>query len=374
MIKVLDVYIIKQFIKNFLFGILSFVLIFILVDLFENLDKFIDNNLKIEAIFTYYIYFIPEILKLITPVAMLLATLFTVSRFNTYSEMVAINSSGVSLFRFSYPLLFFGILITVFSVYFNGWIVPKSNSLKLNFERTYLKKNLIAGNIQNLHIQDAENRILAMGNYNESEKTGLNISYQIFKKDSPSVMTKRFDIKKMIWDSLRSEWKLHNILEREFDSANSEIIVFFDSAYVSEIADIGKIYISPSQIIRKQMKPDEIMLPDLKEFINAMEESGQTVLRAKVDYYSKISFPFANIITILFGISYNSHKRKGSTALQFGISILITFIYLGFVKISQTFGYNGDISPLLTAWMANIVFFLISILLLFRGKFFKSIS
>ena len=369
--KILDKYILTQFLKNFFFGILAFILIFLLVDLFENIDKFIDNNLNFEAIITYYIYFIPEILKLITPVAMLLATLFTISRFNTYSEMVSINSAGISLLRFSIPLLVFGLLVTLFSIYFNGWIVPKSNSLKLNFERSYLKKNLISGNIQYLHIQDSENRILAIGNYNESDKTGLNVSYQIFDKADPSSIKSRFEIKKMIWDSLKSDWKLHGITKREFDTINSEKLTLLDTLYASEIPEIVKIYLTPAQIIRKQLKPDEIMLSDLKEFIDAMEESGQTVLKAKVDYYSKISFPFANIITILFGISYNSHKRKGSAALQFGISILITFIYLGFIKISQTFGYNGDISPLLTAWMANIVFFLISIALLFRENILK---
>lgn len=369
--KILDKYILIQFLKNFAFGILAFVLIFLLVDLFENIDKFIDNNLKFEAIITYYIYFIPEILKLITPVAMLLATLFTISRFNTYSEMVSINSAGISLIRFSIPLLVFGLAVTMFSIYFNGWIVPKSNSLKLNFERTYLKKNLISGNIQNLHIYDSENRILAIGSYNESDKSGLNVSYQIFNDANPSSMSFRFEIKKILWDSVKNDWKFMNIVKREFDSLNSEKLLFMDTLFASEIPEIEKIYITPAQIIRKQLKPDEIMLPDLKDFIDAMEESGQTVLKAKVDYYSKISFPFANIITILFGISYNSHKRKGSAALQFGISILITFIYLGFIKISQTFGYNGDISPLLTAWLANIVFFLISLTLLFRESILK---
>jgi lipopolysaccharide export LptBFGC system permease protein LptF len=27
-----------------------------------------------------------------------------------------------------------------------------------------------------------------------------------------------------------------------------------------------------------------------------------------------------------------------------------------FLQISQAFGYNGDLNPLLTAWLANIIF------------------
>lgn len=345
-------------------------IIFILVDLFENLDKFIDKNLTTGLIFQYYLYFIPEILKLITPVGMLLATLFTMSRLITYNEMTTINSSGMSIYRFAFPLMLFGTIITIVSLYFNGWIVPKLNSEKLRIERNYLDKNKISGVIQNLHIQDSENLILAIGTYNESEKKASNVTLQYFDKKDLSKLIYRFDVKTMKWDSVKNEWRLYNIVERKFDTTSFEIFSYIDSGYASEIAGIGKIYLSPSHIIKKQLKPDELLLADLKEFINSMEESGQNVSKAKVDYYSKISFPFANIVVILFGLSLSFGRRKSGAALQFGISILVTFIYLGFIKISQTFGYSGDINPILTAWLANITFSLIAIVNLIRVNVF----
>ncbi|MEP7146872.1 MAG: LptF/LptG family permease [bacterium] len=368
--KILDIYILKQFVKNFFFGLLCFVIIFVLVDLFENIDKFIDKNLSGFLIFQYYLCFIPEILKLITPVGMLLATLFTISRFNNYSEMTAINSAGVSLYRFTFPILLFGMLMTVFSIYFNGWIVPESNSQKFTLERNHLDKNQIQGIIPNLHIQDSENQIITISSYNESDKTGTNSSIQIFDKSNLSRLDFRFDIKFMKWDQAKNEWKLIGVSKREFDSASSEKISFMDTVNISSIPEIKKIYLSPAQILSKQLKPDELKLSDLNNFINTMEESGQNVSKTKVDYYSKISFPFANIVVILFGISLNSGKRKGGAALQFGISILIAFVYLGFVKVSQTFGYNGEISPIITAWLANIIFFIIAVLNLVRKNIF----
>ena len=43
--------------------------------------------------------------------------------------------------------------------------------------------------------------------------------------------------------------------------------------------------------------------------------------------------------------------------MEFGIALAVCFIYMIFLKVSQAFGYNGDMSPLLTAWLANILFF-----------------
>lgn len=369
--KILDKYILYQYIKNFLFGIISFLLIFVLVDLFENIDKFIDNKLSNYLIFLYYIYFIPEILKLIIPVGILLATLFTTSKFNTYSEMTAINSSGISIYRFALPIFIFGIFITLFSIYFNGWIVPKANASKFSIERTYLNKNKLPGFIQNFHIQDSENHIITFGNYNEKDKSGSNVSIQIFENSNISTLKYRYDSKSMNWDSVKSEWKLISVIQRNFDSANAINFKLYDTVYASALPEVNKIYLSPSQILKKQLKPDELLLTDLKEFIDVMEEGGQNVIRSKVDYYSKISFPFANLVVILFGISLSSNKRKGGAAIQFGLSILVTFIYLGFIKVSQTFGYNGDISPLFTAWLANITFLILALVNLLRARYFK---
>jgi lipopolysaccharide export system permease protein len=101
-----------------------------------------------------------------------------------------------------------------------------------------------------------------------------------------------------------------------------------------------------------------------------MEESGQDISKAKIDYYSKISFPFANIIVILFGISISTNRRWSGAALQFGISILIAFLYLGFIRVSQTFGYNGEMDPVLTAWLANIVFSIFAVANLIKTRLF----
>jgi lipopolysaccharide export system permease protein len=94
----------------------------------------------------------------------------------------------------------------------------------------------------------------------------------------------------------------------------------------------------------------------LKEFIANQENAGQDVARWLVDFHSKISFPFASVIVVLFGVPFASQRRRGGVGVQLGISLLICFIYLIFMKVSQVFGYNGDIDPLLTAWAANLLF------------------
>jgi len=359
-LKLIDRYILKHFIQNLFFGLICFLVIFILVDLFENLDRFIDKKISLILGIQYYLYFIPEILKLVTPVAVLLSSLFTASRFVNYSELTAMKSAGISIYRYLLPIMLFGILLTGFSVYFNGWIVPKANNKKLMLERFYLGKNQIISQLSNLYIQDKKNRIITINAFDKNSNTATQISIQEFNPDSLNKLQFRADSRQMVWDSLKKDWKLIETNLRKFDNINREEISFYPSVYISELKMINSISLDPDLILKKQLKPEELQLDEFKEFVDNLERSGQEVTKAKIDYYSIISFPFASLVTILFGVSVSSNQRKGGAALQFGISILVSFIYLGFVKISQIFGYNGDIPPLLTAWLANIIFFIIS--------------
>jgi len=350
----IDKYIVAQFIKIFLFALLCFVLIFILVDMFENLDRFIDNKLNFGMILNYYLYFIPEIIKLISPISVLLATLFTVGRMINFNEIVAVKNAGVSLLRFMMPFIAVGVVVTGLSLYFNNWIVPEANKKKFFIERNYLGKYKHAEGLNKLYFQDSKNQLVLIDLFKEVGLTANKVSIQLYKPDSLTVLVKRVDAEQMKWETGR--WILINAIERDFTGGSEELKIY-EQIQPEEIEGLNKINLVPQQITKKQLKPDELNYGELDDFIQSMRKGGQSVDRQLVDFYSKISFPFSNLIVIIFGISISTgSKRRKGLAMQFGISILVSFIYLGFVKISHSFGYNGDLNPLLTAWLANIAF------------------
>jgi lipopolysaccharide export system permease protein len=232
----------------------------------------------------------------------------------------------------------------------------------LEIERNYLGRNQIISTISNIYIQDSKSRFITIGLYDKPTKTCNLVSIQIFNNDSLNVMTDRYDARQMLWDSTIKDWKLSDVYHRQFGTQNSENLTFINNINISDIDIIKKINIDPDLILKKQLKPEELNLSEFSEFIDNLSKSGQDIAKAEVDYHSIISFPFATLVTIIFGVSVSSNRRKGGAALQFGISILVSFVYLGFVKISQIFGYNGDVNPILTAWLANIIFLSISVL------------
>ncbi|HMK39328.1 MAG TPA: LptF/LptG family permease, partial [Bacteroidota bacterium] len=337
------------FVTTSLFALLAVIVVFIVIDAFEKLDDFIDKQAGWGIIVQYYVFFIPEIIKLIIPVAMLLASLFVTARLSTQNELTAMKSSGISLYRIMAPFVGVALIVSAASVYFNGWVVPLANQKKFLIERVYLHKDVVSASGANIYIQDTRTRILSLGYYDDARFIATRVSIQDFSPDDPTVMTERMDAVSMAWDSASRGWTLYTGTHRWIDGDSERLEQF-------SLRPAGQLHFDPEDLRKKQEKPDEMDYYTLRQFIRNQENAGQDVARWLVDFYSKISFPFASVIVVLFGVPFASQKRRGGVGVQLGISLLICFIYLIFMKVSQVFGYNGDINPLLTAWSANIMF------------------
>ena len=109
-------------------------------------------------------------------------------------------------------------------------------------------------------------------------------------------------------------------------------------------------------------------LTELREFANDQLLAGNDPTRAEIEYHSRIAFAFASFVCVLFGLPLSANKRKGGLAIQFGISLAVTFIYLVFMKVSHAFGKNGVLEPILTAWFANLVFLVFALINLIRVR------
>jgi lipopolysaccharide export system permease protein len=347
--KLLDRYIIKQFLLTALFGIVAFTIIFIVIDLMEKLDDFLDRKAEVMVIVEYYLAFTPEMIKLMTPVAILLSSLFTTGKLSNNNELTAMKSSGVSLYRFMLPMMIIALVISVLSVYFNGWIVPYANQQKFKIERIYVQRNYETTARSNIYLQDGPRRIVYMSYFDRATSMGSHASIQDFSDSNLISIARRVDAQQIQWDSTSGKWTMINATIRVFENQREEV------RRVDRLT-MDTLHFVPIDIVKKEDKPDEMNYFELQRFIKRQQQTGNDVARWQVDFYSKVSFPFASFIVVLFGVPFSFGKRRGGLAVQFGIAVAVCFIYLIFMKTSQVFGYNGDLHPLLTAWLANLIF------------------
>ena len=360
MMKIIDIYLVKQFLLTMLFSLLTFLAIFIVIDLMEHIDEFIDYEVPLSIILKYYVVFLPQMIRYMTPIAVLLAALFVTGKMSDQNELTALKSSGMSLYRYMAPFIVTTILISLFSVYFGGFVAPLSNKIKVGIERDYMDWGTIkSGN--NIFFQDSKTRIVTIASYNVHTERANIISIQDYDANQLTKMVRRIDAHKMKFDTSSSAWILSNGIKRIFGDT-SQTAAEFDTL---EITDL---HFTPNDVIKKQIKNEEMTLTELQELADDHLKTGNNPRRPQIEYHSIIAFAFASVITVLFGLPLSSSKRKGGLALQVGINLVITFSYLVFMSISQAFGKNGVMSPILTAWFANGVFFVAAMVNIARAQ------
>ncbi len=349
-IKIIDRYVLKKFLSILLMAIIVFLVIFHVVDIIEKIDRFLKNKMTFIQILTFYYYQLPFYISIAIPMSMLLASVFTIGTLAKHNELTALKASGISLHRFSLPILIVGFFISVTSFFFEDFIVIPASRVRIEIEKNQMKRHRKYRKkiFNNITFQESKNRNIVIERFYLKDVTAKNITIQESKNN---ILTKRIDAKNMIWIPENKKWQIRNFKIREFSSDNKEIVseIFTDSLFTLDI--------TPNDISMLNRKPEEMRYNELMAFIKRLQISGNNTRRWEVNLHYKIAFPFTNFIVILFGLPLTVMKNRKSTSVGAGLSLLIIFIYYAFIKFGQVLGFEGDLSPILGAWLGNIIFF-----------------
>ncbi|NJN48975.1 MAG: YjgP/YjgQ family permease [Alkalinema sp. RL_2_19] len=141
-VSVLDRYLLKQLLLPFLFGVAAFSSIGVSVGaLFDLIRKITTVNLPFEIALQVFFLQIPLYISYALPMSTLLATLMMYSRLSTDSELIAMRSAGISLYRLIMPAVALSLMITATSFAFNEAIVPAANYRATTTLETALKED-----------------------------------------------------------------------------------------------------------------------------------------------------------------------------------------------------------------------------------------
>ncbi len=358
MLKILDGMLLRRFLMNLFVAIVSWIVIFVILNIIENLSKFLDNGATLSQFLLYYLYFIPFVIKITLPIAVLLSALFALNSFAQNDEIIAQLAAGISLYRILRPVLIVSLFISILSGLFDEFVVPLSNQKRLdlyNYEISH-KARPSEKSRSNIFVQDSTGRKYVIKYYNGKSKEARSVSIQTFDN---SRLSERIDAKKMIWKDGR--WLLKDGRVRIFKNQDETFYTFKDSVF-------SQTELKPNDLLIIQKKPEEMSLRELNYFIKNQRMIGSDVKKWLVERHLKISVPFINFIVVLLIAPFAARKKRSGIGLSFGVSLLISFIYFIIIRFGQVLGYQGTLSPLLAAWMGNIIFFTLGLISFYSAQ------
>ena len=353
-------HVIQRLLKGFVFFIASLIVFFIVLHWVEYSDDFLDGGATVWEVFTvFYPSYIPEIIRLTSPLALFLACIYITGTLAQELQLIALQTSGVSLYRLMRPYVLVGSLITIAMFGFNGWVVPRTNEVVVRYENEYLPHGKKTVNVSELHRQNTPNTILSVGYYDRTRKRAHDVSLQQFADTSQLVA--RLDAERMEWIDSLSTWRLRDVIQRTFarDTMAETQHTTLDTT----------LQVYPRDLARSQNDVAAMTLPVARNYLAALRRAGVANLeRPLVAYYNKFAYPFANLILVLIGVPLAAVRRRGGQAVRFAIGLFTAFVYLSLQKLTEPFGYAGTLPPSLTAWLPHLTFALVALFILWRTR------
>jgi len=352
-LKILDKYIIKKFLGTFFFSLALIIVIAVIFDISEKLDDFIERKAPFNAIvFDYYFNFIPYFANLFAPLFVFISVIFFTARLAANTEIVAILNSGISFRRMLYPYFLAATFLACLSFYFNGWVIPHSNKVKLEFENQYIK-NPVEFKDRNLHRQISPGVFMYMEGYNNTENVGYRFSLERIENGKRNWF---LNSDRIVWDSTTSKWRIENYYIRTISG-------FKETLRTGRQMDTT-LSIKPTDFKRRLNIIDAMDTPTLNRFIQEEISQGSENINAYlIEKYRRVAVPFSTFILMLIGVSLSSKKVRGGIGVQLGFGIFLSFSYILFQQFSNTFAINGSIPPLIAVWIPNTIFAFIALYL-----------
>lgn len=353
--KILREYILGEFLKPLVACFILFISLSWIIDLFDHLDEIVKAKVPLFVLCDYYFSLTPFIFVNISPIIIILATIFTLTILNKHNEIMAIKSMGVNLWSVIWIFLGFGIVMSILNFSVNELVKPNSYLHSINLKEDYFKpqgsreKNQIMNDIT---LYGSENRIFIINSYDVKRQQISNIT--ISENNARNELSRQIVAKRAQW--LEGFWVFYDCIITDYDNGR---IKGTPQIFKEKVILIDE---KPQDIQRANLQPDLMSYWQLKKYIRRLKSSGFKANKELVTFYNKLAFPLANFIIIFFAVPFTlTRERSENMFLGVATSIGISFSYWGVNAVSLSLGKIGMLPPLLAAWLTNIVFALVGI-------------
>jgi lipopolysaccharide export system permease protein len=243
--------------------------------------------------------------------------------------------------------------LAILSFILINFIIPTANKHRLAFEERFIRNRYMFSDM-NVHRQIEPGTYIYLESYNNVDNIGYKFALEKFVKNK---LTYKLIADNIVWDSLKNKWHVNNYSARRIGD-------------LKEVLKVGATFdtlinMYPKDFGTRLNNVETMNYFELNAFIEKERMKGSDeVPFFLIEKYQRMTMPFSTFILTLIGVALASRKVRGGIGLHIGLGILLSFSYILFMQISNTFAQYGGLHPLLASWIPNILFLVIAIVLL----------
>ena len=353
----LVIYILKKIIPLFIGAMFFFALVLNLVDLFMNISTYLQNNSPAKDILKVMLYYTPKTIWYAVPVAILFSTSYALSDMYAANEIQALLASGVSLFRFTAPLVIISFIMSFGLFAFENAFVVETYEKKTTLQEKLLNKQKSENNTNVIVLSDNGKIIYKASSYIESKKM-LRNSYFIIRDEEKNLLAIIYSYQ-AIWNEDNQLWDLASPIQYVPDNENNTLKLNpVNSEYLSLLNESYEIF------RKTNVNVQSVNAKEAKVYIKHLKKAGLPYNEELSEYYKKFAFPFILFIVVLLSIGLTGKTRKNVLLISLASCISASVLFYVTMMITMVLAKHGYISAFSGAWSPVIFFTIISVVLL----------
>ncbi|HTW80223.1 MAG TPA: LPS export ABC transporter permease LptG [Terracidiphilus sp.] len=363
--RILDEYVVREFLTMFLLVLAAFVLLLIIFTFFELVGDIIRNHISLVTVGDYLVNLTPSMLYQIAPLAVLIAALVVFGVLNRNSEIVAMKATGISLYRLVIPIVSIALILAISLFLFDQYYLPQAN------RRQEALRNIIKGRPPQTYLHPEQKwifgqpkpgeppRIFYYQFFDPNRNEFANLSVFEFNPQTFS-LTRRIFAGRAVWDDDSDSWKFENGWVRDIEGGNVTDYRTFLSTTFAEVHE------PPDYFEKEDLLAPEMNFAQLESYVRDLQQSGFDTMRLRVALWHKLAYPLVGVVMVVLAIPFAlSMGRRGSLS---GIAIAIS-VALAYFVVDGLFNAMGNVNYLpaaMAAWSSDILFGLVGGYLLLR--------
>ncbi len=332
--------IIKEWFKT-LFGAVT--VLFLLISTADLINGFLQGK-ELSRVFLEYALKMPELMGKMFPISCLIASLFSLNRLKSHSELISILASGFSYFKF-YLIISSCAILMVATQFINlGFIEPYANKVKrLEIRKSkvsegkYLTRSSIEGG---RFWYKTDQYFTSFAFFDKKNNRIKDLQIYFFSSNSKATKIIKADSAKFLKGG---SWKLEN----------ANIITHLDDENFPQVEthkDFNiKISEAPEDLGEFEADLTTLNFFKLYQFISKLQKSAINVTEYEIMLLNKVSLSFVCLIFSLLPLTglFNPNRRSSSFGKIAVQTLLVSFLFWGSYSSSLALGNEGKIPALL---------------------------
>jgi LPS export ABC transporter permease LptF/LPS export ABC transporter permease LptG len=363
--RILTRYILREITAHALIGVAVFTFILFTRDLGQILELVVRNSAPLPSVAEVFLFIVPVTLTFSIPAGALVGILIGLSRLAADSEITAMRASGMGIWTFLRVVSIFAVAAWLLALVNGVYVAPRSQAAMARLQDR-LKSSQASFEIQpRVFYEGFPQLVLYVENVKGAQ--GAAIWKGVFIADMSTPAAPRITLAEQGILVSEGPNTLHLHLT---DGSTHEADPKDPNHYqVSTFEQTDLPIALPEAESSKTQEPAPVsQMATWELWRQGNSKNNPTARWDLIEFHRRFALPTSCLVLALVAIPFGLSSKKGGKSTGFVLTILLVFAYYSASLVGVSLARQGKLSPALGAWLADIVFFLAGVVLLWRAE------